>query len=56
MKRIKGEITQVKFKLGLCFLSSALSHIYIMYVPSLISIPFVLSKIWPGQATIMKNK
>jgi len=27
-----------------------------MYVSSLISIPFVLSKIWPGQATIMKNK
>jgi len=27
-----------------------------MYVPSLISISFVLSKIWPGQATIMKNK
>jgi len=27
-----------------------------MYVPSLISIPFLLSKIWPGQATIMKNK
>jgi len=27
-----------------------------MYVPSLILIPFVLSKIWPGQATIMKKK
>jgi len=27
-----------------------------MYVPSLISIPFVRSKIWPGQSTIMKNK
>ena len=27
-----------------------------MYVPSLISIPLVLSKIWPGQATIMENK
>jgi len=26
-----------------------------MYVPSLISIPFVLSKIWPGQASIMKK-
>ena len=26
-----------------------------MYVPSLISIPFVLSKIWPRQATIMNN-
>ena len=26
-----------------------------MYVPSLISIPLVLSKIWPGQATIMKK-
>jgi len=27
-----------------------------MYVPSLISILVVLSKIWSGQATIMKNK
>ena len=27
-----------------------------MYVPSLISIPFVLSKIWPEQATNMKIK
>jgi len=27
-----------------------------MYVPSLISIPFVLSKIRLGQATVMKNK
>ena len=27
-----------------------------MYVPSLISIRFVLSKIWVGQVTIMKNK
>jgi len=27
-----------------------------MYVPSLFSIPFVLSNIWPGQATIMKKK
>jgi len=26
-----------------------------MYVPSLISIPLVLSRIWPGQATIMKK-
>ena len=26
-----------------------------MYVLSLISIPLVLSKIWPGQATIMKK-
>ena len=26
-----------------------------MYVPSLISIPFVLSKIWPGQTSIMKK-
>jgi len=26
-----------------------------MYVQSLISIPFVLSKIWPGQATILKS-
>ena len=26
-----------------------------MYVPSLISIPFVLSKIWPGQASIKKK-
>jgi len=25
-----------------------------MYVPSLISIPFVLSKIWPGKPIIMK--
>jgi len=35
-------------------LSSALPLINI-YVPSLISIPLVLSKIRPGQATIMKN-
>ena len=27
-----------------------------MYVPSLIQISFVISKIWPGQATVMKNK
>ena len=27
-----------------------------MYVPNLISIPFVLSKIRVGQVTIMKNK
>jgi len=27
-----------------------------MYVPSLISISFVLSKIWPRQESIMKNK
>ena len=27
-----------------------------MYVPRLLSIRFVLSKIWPGQATVMKNK
>ena len=27
-----------------------------MYVPSLILIPFVLSKIWPGQATIIKQE
>jgi len=26
-----------------------------MHVPSLISIPFVVSKIWPGQAIIMKK-
>jgi len=26
-----------------------------MYVPSLILIPFVLSKLWPGQASIMKE-
>ena len=26
-----------------------------MYVPSFTSIPLVLSKIWPGQATIMKK-
>jgi len=26
-----------------------------MYVPSLISIPLVLYKIWPGQATIMEK-
>jgi len=26
-----------------------------MYVPSLIAIPFVLSKIWPGQASIKKK-
>ena len=26
-----------------------------MYVPSLILIPLVLSKIWPGQASIMEN-
>jgi len=26
-----------------------------IYKPSSIAIPFVLSKIWPGQATIMKN-
>ena len=36
----KGKITQVKCKIGLWLLSSALS----MYVPSLISIPFALSK------------
>jgi len=28
----------------------------IMNVPSLISIPFVHSKTWPGQRTIMKKK
>jgi len=27
-----------------------------MYLPSLISTPFVLSKTWPGQAFIMKKK
>jgi len=27
-----------------------------MYVPSLVLISVVLSKIWPEQATIMKNK
>ena len=26
-----------------------------MYVPSLISIPFVLSKIWPKQETIKRH-
>ena len=26
-----------------------------IYKPSFFPIPFVLSKIWPGQATIMKN-
>jgi len=52
----KGEITQEKLKKGLWFLSSALPLINIyVYVSSLISIPFVLSKIWPGQASIMKN-
>jgi len=34
-----------------------LFHIYVsLYVPSFISIPSVLLKIWPGQASIMKNK
>jgi len=27
-----------------------------IYKPSFISIPFVLSKIWPRQASIVKNK
>jgi len=27
-----------------------------MYAPSLISNPFILSKIWPRQASSMKNK
>ena len=27
-----------------------------IYKPSFISIPFILHKIWPGQASIMKNK
>jgi len=31
------------------------SHSLSIYKPSFISIPFVLSKIWPRQASIMKN-
>ena len=55
MKRIK-EITQVKCKMiGLWFLSSALPLIYIYVCTKFHLIPFVLFKIWPGQATLMKN-
>ena len=31
------------------------SHCHLVYKPSFISITFVFFKIWPGQATIMKN-
>jgi len=37
-------------------LSSALPLIYIYVCTKFNSIPFVLSKIWPGQATVMENK
>jgi len=30
-------------------------HLYTLYTPSFISIPFLLYKIWAGQATIMKT-
>jgi len=47
-KNVYGEITLSIYKIGFLSLSS-------IYKPSFISISLVLFKIWPGQASIMKN-
>ena len=50
-----GEIIKVKFKIGLWFLSSVLPFINIYVCTKFNCNPFILSKIWPGRATIMKK-
>ena len=48
MKKKKGEIIPVKCMIILVSCLLYFLSLTSMYVPSLISIPLVLSKIWPG--------